>query len=216
MAKAQKLSLGCLGLIKPEVELIRTILRTSSRLDSEWVLVEDGECDAILIYNPDKTFAPFQVKPTTKIITIKRRGEPFADYVFYKPFRADELIDTLILIKSNMGESSSQSTAPQAPQKSYKLKKWPPADLLALDKNYMLLAVHLSRSTKTVQDLVTLSGRPENFCAQFLSLLESKNLLHADINIRNTSQFNTPVNNDTKSQKKTFFSLLRDRLGLSR
>jgi len=210
MAKASKLSLGCLGLIKPEVDLIRTILRMSSRLDETWVLVERGECDAILIYNPDKNYEPFQLKQTTKLIHIKRRGESASGYVFFKPFRADELIDTLIAIASTTDEIAPLITQSEEPQITYKLKKWPSAELLQQDKHYMLLAVHLSRSAKTLQDLIKLSGRPEIYCDHFLNFLKSKDLLEINFNRIDIQH----KSNSVKEQKQTFFSMLRKRLGL--
>ena len=210
MAKAAQLSLGCLGLIKPEVDLIRTILRMSSRLDDKWALVERGECDAILIYNPDKNYEPFQLKQTTKLIHIKRRGESASGYVFFKPFRADELIDTLIDIASTTDEIAPPIAKSEEPQTTYKLKKWPSPALLQQDKHYMLLAVHLSRSAKTLQDLIKLSGRPEIYCDHFLKFLKSNDLLEINFNridIHNASS-------SAKEQKQNFFSMLRKRLGL--
>jgi hypothetical protein len=211
MAKATKLSLGCLGLIKPEADLIRTILRTSGRLNDNWALVEHGECDAILIYNPDKNYDPFKLKQTTKLIHIKRRGEQASGYVFFKPFRADELIDTLIAIGSIANEPAPPNIQSEKPQNTYKLKKWPASGVLQHDKHYVLLATHLSRSAKTLQDLVKLSGRSENYCIQFLNLLEARDLLQTNFNRIDVSNTNTSA----KEQKQNFFSMLRKRLGLS-
>lgn len=213
-----KLHLGHLGLIKPEVDLIRTILRTSSRLNNSWQLVDSGECDAILAYNAEKSLVPFVLKQNTQLIMIKRRGEAFSGYAFYKPFRADELIDTLILIQSNFSARQPANTvADETPfvsdqQTIYSLKKWPPASLLSRHKNYTLLSVYLSRGTKTLRDLVTLSGHSENFCMQFLSLLEQHQLLNSE-----TSRPNMIHERALESApKKNFFSLLRARLGLNR
>lgn len=213
--------LGCLGLIKPEVDLIRTILRTSSRLDKRWVLAEDGECDALLVYNTDKSFAPFVLKPTTQLILIRRRGEQHEGHVFLKPFRADELIDTLITIDS----ADQPAPAPllpnaisnQTPTSFYRLKKWPPAEILNQHKNYMLLAVYLSRSAKTLQDLITLSGQGEAMCNNFLKVLQESNLLHIDNSKLSKMTVAIPAS-PTRGQdeKKGFFSLLREKLGLNK
>lgn len=213
---ATKLNLGYFGLIKPEVDLIRTILRTSSRLEGGWNLVDSGECDAILIYNAEKSFAPFILKPSTQLIMIKRRGDTFSGHVFFKPFRADELVDTLLFIQSNSEPVAPASAdQPSGQQKTYRLKKWPPADLLALHKNYMLLAVYLSRGSKTVPDLVTLSGHNESFCMQFLSELEGKNLLQSEMLIPTRHAFTVAIESQP-AIKKNFFAQLRDRLGLGK
>lgn len=209
-----KLHLGYLGLIKPEIDLINTILRTSSRLANHWVLVESGDCDAILTYNAQKDFSPLNLKAGAQIIMIKRRGEAFSGHAFYKPFRADELIDTLILIESNEQSVSNpiQDTSLTSHQTIYRLKRWPPAELLSLHKSYMLLAVYLSRGTKTLRDLVTLSGQTENFCMQFISLMNRNNLLDTEAARPEIAHAN-PVE---IAPKKNFMSLLRERLGLSR
>ncbi|MEN0037141.1 MAG: hypothetical protein AAGC78_08735 [Cellvibrio sp.] len=185
-------------------------------MDGGWNLVDSGECDAILIYNAEKSFAPFILKPTTQLIMIKRRGDTFSGHVFFKPFRADELVDTLLFIQSNNEPAAPISAEqPSAQQKTYRLKKWPPAELLALHKNYMLLAVYLSRGSKTVPDLVTLSGHNESFCMQFLSELERKNLLLSEVLIPTRQAFTVAIESQPAA-KKTFFAQLRDRLGLGK
>ncbi len=210
--------LGCLGLIKPEVDLIRTILRTSSRLDKRWVLAENGECDALLVYNTDKSFTPFVLKPSTQLIIIRRRGEKHEGHVFLKPFRADELIDTLINIDSANQPPSVLITATsnQSPTNFYRLKKWPPADILNQHKNYMLLAVYLSRGAKTLQDLITLSGQGEAMCNSFLKILQDQNLLHIDSGQLNKMTISIPTSTRNQDEKKGFFSSLREKLGLNK
>lgn len=210
--------LGCLGLIKPEVDLIRTILRTSSRLDNRWALVDGGECDALLLYNPDKSAAPFILRATTQLIMIRRRGEKFDGHVFYKPFRADELIDTLINIESAQDVNSTPAitTDIQPAASFYRLKKWPPADLLALHKNYMLLSVYLSRGAKTLQDLVTLSGHNEVLCNNFLKALQDRNLLLIEHGKSQQPITSKSASTQHQDEKKGFFSLLRARLGLDK
>jgi len=211
-----KLCLGYLGLIKPEVDLIHTILRTSSRLGGEWVLVDSGECDALLLYNAEKSLSPFIMKSNTQLILIKRRGEISSDYVFLKPFRADELVDTLILIKTNLGGSAaSPVTESSSPQELYRLKKWPSTALLARHKNFTLLAVYLSRGTKTIENLVTLSGHSESFCQQFIQILVEHDLVISEIQkIKPVRSVEATV--EKTENKKTFLSLLKSRLGLGK
>lgn len=210
--------LGCLGLIKPEVDLIRTILRTSSRLDKRWALAESGECDALLVYNAEKSVAPFTLKPTTQLIMIRRRGEKHDGHVFLKPFRADELIDTLIVIDTeNYSAPVPAGTVNnQVSANLYRLKKWPPADILQQHKNYMLLAVYLSRGTKTLQDLMTLSGQGEALCNNFLKVLQERGLLQ--IEGGKGSPIVTSIERPARIQdeKKNFFSLLKAKLGLTK
>lgn len=211
-----KLCLGYLGLIKPEVDLIHTILRTSSRLDGDWILVDSGECDALLLYNADKSLAPFVIKPNTQLIMIKRRGESPSGYVFFKPFRADELVDTLILIKNNFGKPTDATLVEQSSsQVLYRLKKWPSTTLLSRNKNFTLLAVYLSRGSKTIENLVTLSGQNEKFCQQFIDILIANNLITLEAQVLSSSrQINIPA--QQVAAKKTFLSQLKSRLGLGK
>lgn len=207
-----KLYLGHLGLIKPEIDLISTILRTSSRLEGDWVLVDSGECDALLVYNMEKSFSPFVMKSGTQLIMIKRRGESHSGYAFFKPFRADELVDTLILIKNNFGAAVTTPDQMPISQKLYRLKKWPSNSLLAQHKHFMLLAVYLSRGSKTLNNLVTLSGQNERYCLQFIHMLEERDLIVEEIKAAE------PVISRVAPQvesKKTFLSLLKSRLGIS-
>jgi len=208
-----KLCLGYLGLIKPEIDLISTILRTSSRLNGEWTLVDDGECDALIAYNTEKDLTPFVLKNGANLIIIKRRGETHPGYVFLKPFRADELVDVLILIKTNRSVSAPVRGEPSTPQKLYGLKKWPPNNLLSQNKHFMLLAVYLSRGTKTIENLVTLSGQSEKFCQQFIHMLEQHSLLTEDIKQLQPERKTTPQHIESK---KTFLSLLKSRFGIGK
>lgn len=210
--------LGCLDLIKPEVDLIRTILRTSSRLDNRWSLAEQGECDAILVYNSEKSFSPFVLKPTTELILIRRRGDHHDGHVFLKPFRAEELIDTLLNIEAALHPRSVQLPAASSSisVNFYRLKKWPPADILHQHKAYMLLAGYLSRGAKNLHDLVAFSGQAEAVCQSFLQALDERDLLYVDSGrvVRTVN----PSTNSSKNQdeKKSFLSLLRNKLGLSK
>lgn len=212
--------LGCLGLIKPEVDLIRTILRTSSRLDKRWELAESGECDALLVYNADKSVAPFILKSTTQLIMIRRRGEKHDGHVFLKPFRADELIDTLIVIDSENYSAPIPvlpgTVSSQVSTSLYRLKKWPPADILHQHKNYMLLAVYLSRGTKTLQDLMTLSGQGEALCSHFLKVLQDRGLLQIEGGKSNPIVASIARTTKIQDEKRNFFSLLKTKLGLAK
>ncbi|MES2824840.1 MAG: hypothetical protein V4732_14645 [Pseudomonadota bacterium] len=206
-----KLYLGCFGLIKPEVDLINTILRNSSRLQGDWILVDSGECDALLIYKAEKNFPPFILKFNTQLIMIKRRGDSHSGHAFFKPFRADELVDTLILIKTNLDASSATAGEYSTYQKLYSLTKWPSKNLLSQNKHFMLLAVYLSRGAKTIDNLVTLSGQNEIFCQQFIKILEEQGLVKEEI------KANQPLRATMTLQvesKKTFLSLLKSRLGI--
>ncbi|MES2675807.1 MAG: hypothetical protein V4660_16325 [Pseudomonadota bacterium] len=206
-----KLYLGCFGLIKPEVDLISTILRNSSRLEGDWILVDSGQCDALLIYNAEKSFPPFILKPNTQLIMIKRRGESYSAHAFFKPFRADELVDTLILIKTNLEAAPVNRDERSVSQQLYSLKKWPSKDLLAKNKHFMLLAVYLSRGAKTIDNLITLSGQNEEFCHQFIKILQEQGLVKEEIKTHQPPRATMTIQVESK---KTFLSLLKSRLGI--
>lgn len=209
-----KRSLGCLGLIKPEVDLIRTILRTSSRLDNRWGLVDEGECDALLLYNQEKSTAPYIATANTQLVMIRRRGEHYPAPVVYKPFRADELVDTLLGLEQARVQPAAKPLQDEQPAASaFRLKQWPPADVLALHKNYMLLAVYLSRGTKTLQDLITLSGQNETLCSQFLRLMQDRQLLLVE---RHLASVPAQPASPKSAAKKGFFALLRARLDFNK
>ncbi len=213
--------LGCLGLLKPETDLIRTILRTSSRLGNVWELAESGECDALLVYNADKSVAPFTLTPSTQLIMIRRRGEHYSGPVFYKPFRADDIVDTLASLGSIAStqpgagyKTQAQAQAVAQPAAAFfRLQQWPAADLLAQHKHYMLLAVYLSRGAKTLQDLMTLSGQSEALCQQFLQVMQAQGLLRID-----AAKAPLPAKPvaPVQREKKSFFSLLKAKLELNK
>ncbi|HTF95671.1 MAG TPA: hypothetical protein VL995_06040 [Cellvibrio sp.] len=198
--------------------MIRTILRTSSRLDNRWVLAEQGECDAILVYDGEKSFSPFVLKTTTELILIRRRGDHHDGHVFLKPFRAEELIDTLLNIEAALHPRPVhvQTAGSSTSVNFYRLKKWPPADILHKHKAYMLLAGYLSRGAKNLQDLVTFSGQAEDLCREFLQALDERNLLHVDSGRVTRAASSTIPASKIQDEKKSFLSLLRSKLGLSK
>jgi len=208
--------LGHLGLIKPEVDLLRTVLRLSSRLQNRWELTDKGECDALLAYNTGKSLAPFVLKQDTRIITIRRRGEAAEGYVFYKPFRADELVDTLLAIDADTANTHHTRTRvdqPAANDVFYRLLKWPSADVLSINKNYTLLSVYLSRSPKTLADLKTLSGQKESLCMEFLQHLSTTGFVAVDRTIHTTAAKNTrSATVSAPAHKKNFFGMLKQSL----
>jgi uncharacterized protein len=211
--------LGCIGLIGPEVELIRTILRTSSTLRGSWKVVESGPIDILLTYNANRDFDAYEVNSSTRIIEILRRGENADNALLYKPFRADELINVLNSLGSRptpkaRHEAKAKQPAPKVDQTelSYKLKQWPPPSLLSNNKSFKLLSVYLSRHAISVKDLVKVSGFNHDTCLQFLNILESNRLL-----LRSNTQPAVAVpsgSSDSKKfkKKKTILSLLRERI----
>ncbi len=215
------LRLGHSGLLKPEVDLIATILRTSALLESRWELTDSDVCDAFVTDKLD-AMPPLQSSTNTAVILLKRRGLAASGYVFYKPFKAAEIVDTLLAIMQNsqhpinntrQTKSTEQTKreAKEPPLKAYRLKKWPPVKLTSLHKDYMLLSAYLARGPKTLSELLTLSGLNETVCTQFLSLLEQHHLLDAETTVPTTP--NREASN-VSMQKKSFFSSLKKRLGL--
>ncbi|MGI1677755.1 MAG: hypothetical protein K6L75_03415 [Cellvibrionaceae bacterium] len=179
MHKKLVLGFSVNALIKPEINLIKSILRTSSILEGQWRLAKDGACDAIIFNDISTSIKPFTTKPGTKRIFIKRRGETSEGYVFFRPIRAEELVKLLVQIQTGVVESESQSKHWEdiLPGASYKLRKWPTSDILKINKKYMKLATYISRQYKTIKELSELSGNPEQLCSEFISHLEDAKIL---------------------------------------
>lgn len=169
--------LGCKGLLKPELDLIQTIFRTSSKLAQRWQLVERGECHALIVEESEQEYTPFTLQDAAQLITIRRRGQAADSPTFYRPFNADEFIDSLIAVENS---TQPPSTIPAgtdrntgaSPDVTYRLTRWPSATLLAIHREYALLAAYLSKGPKTLGQLHALSGKPEAFCLEFLERLQ--------------------------------------------
>ncbi len=202
------------ALIKPEINLIKSILRTSSILQGRWKLEKSGPCDAIILNDLFSATEPFSTKVDTKRIYIKRRGESADGYVFFKPIRAEELVKLLLQIQSGVVESESQSKhwEDMLPGVSYKLRKWPTSDILKKDKRYPKLATFLSRNYKTIHELSYLSGHQEKLCSDFITLLEDAKILLI------ISESEKPRSEKTKKLniKKSFISQLKARFSMSK
>ncbi|WP_317932448.1 hypothetical protein [Halioxenophilus sp. WMMB6] len=209
----------------PEINLIQTILRTSSALKEEWQLVDRGSVDALLVDDPGALPAAYQASQSTEKITVKRRGESGDGYLFLTPIRADELIDTLLSIGGVKQRSSArQAGQPLVDQPSladttaeinaisrYKLKRWPSNDLLAREKIYRRLAATISRSCKSPDELVQLTGLELEVCRDFLKLLQAEGILSNCEGQRVAPLESVPANDNRAS----FVKYIRNRFKLS-
>ncbi|WP_028876799.1 hypothetical protein [Teredinibacter turnerae] len=212
------LRLGCIGLLKPERDLVQTLFRTSDRLNGTWQLTDQGECD-VLIAEPERTdFSPLIAKQSTVILHIARKGHSSDKLYFQRPFNAEVFITTLLSIQQSFSLTPNHSKAPQPePIKaelqnidSYKLQRWPTSKLLGLNPDYALLAAYLNRTPKTLQQLIALSGKPNDFCAGFIELLQDQGYI-----TKATAAIvpNSPAVAASSNRRFGFIAQLKHRLG---
>lgn len=214
------LRLGCIGLLKPERDLVQTLFRTSDRLNGTWQLTDQGDCD-VLIAEPDRTdFSPFTAKQSTVILRIARKGHSSDKLYFQRPFNAEAFISTLISIQESFSRARYQPAAKQLertqgePQNidSYKLHRWPTSKLLGLNPDYALLAAYLNRTPKTLQQLIALSGKPQDLCAGFIELLQDQGYItKATASIVPIS----PAIAASSNRRAGFLAQLKHRLGFT-
>lgn len=191
-----QLVLGLTGLPGAEIGLVKTILRLSSSLDAQWVVVEGGPCDVLLASEAAGAHAP--VQPASAVLPISAavripvlpRGHVggAAGPALHRPIRAEELIELLNAESARSPATGTFAPAPaaaaaiaaSAPQVSNghaRLRRWPPFALLQGKPAHTRLATFLSKNALSASRLSVLAARPLAECEAFLREMDAHNLL---------------------------------------
>ena len=217
MQKKLVLSFADNLLIKPEINLIETILKTSSLLDSRWVIGKPDGCDAFLVGHPGTAINETGNKKGFQHISVARRGEKVDGPAFFRPIRAEELVNTLIEVEEKLAspdrkyrENVTQIEQGDATVNAYRLRRWPSKDILTRKKHFPSLASYLLKKYLTTAELADISGYPPKACEQFCQLLFDNQLLHT----KKISQVTASESTFSKKSKTGFLSQIREKFGI--
>ena len=210
MAKTVIIRIGFFGLSTPEINLFKTILKSSSRLAGEWRIDNKGIFN-VIIFNPlDSEPQLDQLAVNGIAIPIHRRNEKPNSLHILKPYRADEIVDTLNGVLVSLATKDKQTCNNTAKSsKRYKLKSWPKQHILDVDKRYLHLATYLTRRPLTHNELISISNQPDELCKRFIGLLLKEGLI--DIVSKKPSAPRSKM-----GKNNTFFGLLKSRLGFGK
>jgi len=198
-----ELRLGTINLEPKDLAYVRALVRLFAHTEKlSWSFADAAPYHAVVAdpgaraANPG-FFAAFE----GLVLTLGHLpGQSAADTVAY-PIRANQFRDWLKLRQDSLRELLHRSDTPAmqpvmeiaqvvstaAPSpalvktsqagRRYKLRRWPPADLLRGDSGAMRMATFMSRNALSMAQLAALTGQPEDTCASFVAVLHAANLL---------------------------------------
>jgi hypothetical protein len=184
----RKFRLGAYRLPAGEAGLLRAIVvllsnESGSRL--RWEFVDHAPFDALVADGVSDDFSAQRLANVVAYVTAK--GESAQGMNLARPLQAERLEQWLLNIQENFlrndspvsDESKANSFALplETATMRFKLRKWPPAEVLRADPIRIRLATLLGRRALTVPELAYLGGQSEAQCNSFLQALRSLTLL---------------------------------------
>lgn len=180
------LRLGVHRLSPAETGLIRALVRligSGDLADFRWEFADVPPYDALITDassdKPGLAAVHHSHKPVLYLDTI---DSAIDDLDFMpRPIRADLLevwlLRTQRLLSDPPSSTDNDSTLNLDPSIRYKLRRWPPNQLLHRDPHRIRMATLLSRRPLRAAELAKAGQRPVEECRRFLSLLQQMDLL---------------------------------------
>ena len=179
------LVVGVEGLSTAEVNLLRTILKLSTKLEADWSLTEQGPYDVLLTANPRKPESIYEDPQARIVVPVVRRGDSTGGEFLERPFRAEDFVALLGRLAPALNGGSPAArpveAAPAPAGRRGRLKRWPPSQLMGSSRERLQLATLLSRRSRSASELSAVAGYPESQCSAFMQELEKHDLLSWEV-----------------------------------
>lgn len=179
-----KYSLGIDALPVAEVNLLKTILRLSSKLANKWELSESRRCDVLLQDSSVYVGGQSKVSDAQFVVVITRPADQVvAPTSLVRPIKIDEIEILLTDFESSISKSAVNLDSSSLTIKSghFKLKRWPPQSILGGSLEKIQIATFLSRRPLTMAQLIELSGKSQQTCVAFVKSLDLIGLLQWEV-----------------------------------
>lgn len=176
--------LGVWGLPAAEVSLIKSIVRLSAMLGTNWTVADGTACDLLLTDGPIGTELP--VAGTT-VIPVARQDDMRQQRTLLRPIRAEALVALLneesarraapVLAQPAHGGVAAEPAGVNLEQGAARLRRWPSWEQLKGDRTRLRMASMLSSASLQVDRLSELTGVRRDVCLAFLRDLDAHRLL---------------------------------------
>jgi hypothetical protein len=181
------LKLGIHGLAPAEAGLVRALvtLILSDRPDSVWNFVESGPCDALVGDARDAGLPLAQKERGSRAMLVLGTATPARSDALPRPLRPDLLQAWMDrtqrrLLSPVAAAAHVPSPAVEPSGTRFRLRRWPPAELLRAQPARVRMATLLSRRALSANHLSKLTMEPEADCRRFINLLQSFQLVVAE------------------------------------
>jgi hypothetical protein len=172
---------GVEGLSLAEVNLLRTILKLSTRLANDWILTEVGPCHVLLSTLAVTAERRSSGSHAHLVVPVVRRGQRPAGECLERPFRAEDFVELLMRVgpalQTEPGPAHTQEATEASTHRRGRLKRWPPSKFLGSSRERIQLATLLSRQARSAHELSSVAGCSEAECNGFMLELDRQDLL---------------------------------------
>jgi hypothetical protein len=208
-----QLRLGVYQLPQAEAGLVRalvTLLSADSAM-LKWAYAESAPYDAIVV-DSECAEQPAVRTMAPAILKVAPAGSRDADDTITRPIRAERLSRWLQHVERTHARSAASAAAsPQAER--FRLRKWPPQEVVRNDGVRVRMATMLSRRALSVHELADLSRQPADRCMAFVQTLRSLGLLEIDAGAA-ARPAEPPARKPAAAAQRTLVDSLRRRLGI--
>jgi hypothetical protein len=166
------------GLVRALVQLL-----SSGSNQFPWTFSTEGPYDALIVDSHSPDIGDARLRASTHALSALGSFDqtvPAGLEVLDWPLRADRLESWLGRVQRTLGRAQPEPVRAEpvaASQARYRLKRWPPTELLRGDPRRVRLATLLTKRHLDLAELQRLSGEPADRCQVFLQLLQGFNLV---------------------------------------
>lgn len=194
------------------------------RLRIDWELVAEGDAHVVLYGNEDAATLDGMVRPPLLCRHLVDRAREVGD--LQRPLAYEALLGMLLEAEQMFAAPSPRAsplpaarpqTPPPAPPmlppgEQYRLKRWPPAQMLQGNRQHMRVATFLSTRAMRLDELVFLSNVDEAICTKLLRQLLAAGLL--DVTRADARPSPTAAKPDARRPGKGLLQRIRSAFGL--
>lgn len=175
------LRLGVHHLSEAEVRLVQALVRLfaiGAPGNFRWVFADQHPFDAVIVDSHSPDIGTPAIQCISKVILALSDGMPsfHAHDTLTRPIRSDRLKTWLSNTQQKLHAVPDKAHAVDI-QHCFKLRRWPPAQLLHQDAHRIRMATLMSRRAVTIEELVKLTQETPERCQTFVQLLRGMNLV---------------------------------------
>ena len=182
-----RLRLGVQDLLPAEAGLVRALLSlaTTEAGGTGWSFVAEGPCDVLVVDGAGDAAvreAARQARSARALLAVGDGG-PDASETLPRPLRADRFAAALARLHRRLSAAAADlpvAAGDPALRRRYRLRRWPPAQLLRGEAMRVRMASQLSRRVLSACELAQLTQQEPGRSQTFLQLLQGFQLLEPE------------------------------------
>jgi hypothetical protein len=157
------------GLGQRDATVFKSMLRLlAGKTRDRWTAVDTGPADLLVVAGGSPVQAAGTVLPRMQVLRVEAAGRGARADTLVLPLRAEEVCTQLDRAGERLAAMPSRSVAVSC---RLQLIRWPSAQLLGADPQYLRLATILGTRPTTLDELADKSDCPESVCEAFAATM---------------------------------------------